>query len=24
VPKATPSTYRAMIERLRELGLQDE
>lgn len=24
VPKATPATYRAMIERLRDAGLQDE
>lgn len=24
VPKATPATYRAMIERLREVGLHDE
>jgi hypothetical protein len=24
VPKATPATYRAMIDRLREVGLQDD
>jgi hypothetical protein len=24
VPKATPATYRAMIERLRDAGLHDE